>query len=121
MQWCWTAGRLVDGTRFHAVGGFVPGVDLGIGYVLAPGSSHFDEVAEVSVAADVGREGLVDRAHLRFAGWEVDVEPVAWSPVLLAHPDGREARFPRALARFRLADGRRGVGWIEFNQPPAGS
>jgi hypothetical protein len=49
------------------------------------------------------------------------VEPVAWSPVLLAHPDGREARFPRALARFRLADGRRGVGWIEFNQPPAGS
>jgi hypothetical protein len=118
MQWCWTAGRLDDGTRFHAVGGFVPGVDLGVGYVLAPGSTEFDELTEVAVEAEVGREGLVDRAHLRFGGWEVDVEPVAWSPVLLAHPDGRAARFPRGLARFHLADGRDGVGWIEFNQPP---
>ena len=40
-----------------------------------------------------------------------------------SHPDGREARFPRALARFTehggADDGRPGLGWIEFNQPPA--
>jgi valyl-tRNA synthetase len=34
------------------------------------------------------------------------------------HPDGRQSRFPRALSRFTEADGRKGVGWIEFNQPP---
>ncbi len=47
----------------------------------------------------------------------VTVEPLAWSPVLLISPEGREARFPRAMARFTAADGRSGVGWIEFNQP----
>ena len=44
---------------------------------------------------------------------------LAWSPVLLTAPDGRgDARFPRAMARVRVADGRTGLGWIEFNQPP---
>ena len=37
--------------------------------------------------------------------------------ILEADPDGRVARFPRCLARFSPADGRRGVGWIEWNQP----
>jgi hypothetical protein len=27
------------------------------------------------------------------------------------------ARFPRALCRFESADGRRGAGWTEWNQP----
>ncbi len=35
---------------------------------------------------------------------------------------GAEARFPRAAARFTEIggdqDGRTGLGWIEFNQPP---
>ena len=47
------------------------------------------------------------------------VEPIAWSPVLLVAPDGREARFPRAMARFRDLDtGDAGLGWLEFGQPP---
>ncbi len=49
----------------------------------------------------------------------MEVDPLAFSPVLLTHDDGREARFPRALSRFRTADGRSGVGWIEWNQPPS--
>ena len=32
-------------------------------------------------------------------------------------PDGRISRFPRAVARFVAADGRTGLGWIEWNQP----
>ncbi len=37
-------------------------------------------------------------------------------------PDGRVTHLPRALARVRTADGRNGVGWIEWNQnQPAGS
>ena len=49
---------------------------------------------------------------------ELEITPVAWSPVLLVHPDGREARFPRGLARVEARDGRSGVGWVEWNQPP---
>lgn len=118
MQWCWSAGRLEDGTRFHAVGDFVPGLDYGVAYVLPPNSGDFQEFESVVVTSDVGREGLVDSAALTFGGLELTVEPVAWSPVLLVHPDGREDRFPRALVRYHAQDGRSGAGWIEFNQPP---
>jgi hypothetical protein len=50
------------------------------------------------------------------------MSPIAWSPVHLESPDGRFSRFPRAAARFTELggddDGRTGLGWIEFNQPP---
>jgi len=85
--------------------------------VLPAGSSDFEDVTQVEVDQTVGREGLVDEARLRFAGLELAVEPVAWSPVHIVDPAGRQDRFPRAMARFRAADGRTGVGWIEFNQP----
>ncbi len=49
---------------------------------------------------------------------DVEVEPVAWSPVLLTAADGRQSRFPRCLGRFAASDGRTGVGWTEWNQPP---
>lgn len=117
-SWCWTAGRLEDGTRFHAVGGFAPGFDLGFGYVLDPGADTFEDVTTLTLDTTLGVEDLIEDATLRFAELELSVEPVAWSPVLLVAPDGREDRFPRALCRFRSADGRRGAGWIEFNQPP---
>jgi len=118
IPWCWSAGRLDDGTRFHAVGGFSPEVNFGVSYVLPPGSREFSEAFEVDVTQSLMDEGLVEMARLGFGDLELRVEPVAWSPVLLVSPDGREDRFPRALARFEAADGRQGIGWIEFNQPP---
>ena len=48
---------------------------------------------------------------------ELTIDPVAFSPVLLVDPAGRVSRFPRALCRYRAADGRAGVGWTEWNQP----
>jgi hypothetical protein len=48
----------------------------------------------------------------------VEVEPIAYGPILLTSPDGRVGYFPRAAARFSTEDGRRGLGWIEWNQPP---
>ena len=44
---------------------------------------------------------------------------MAFGPLLLTAPDGRISRFPRAAARFDAADGRSGLGWIEWNQPEA--
>jgi hypothetical protein len=118
LGWCWSAGRLEDGTRWHTAGAFDGMGDFGVGYVLPAGSSEFIESTQVKVEADVGREGLVDRARLAFEGLDLEVTPRLWSPVLLEHPDGRRARFPRALAQVQATDGRTGLGWIEFNQPP---
>ena len=115
--WCWNAGRLEDNTRFHTTGALAAGTDFGVGYVIDPGDRLF-EVEEVRVDTRLGREGLADSARLGFGDLELEVEPLAYSPVLLVHPDGREDRFPRALARFTAQDGRTGHGWIEWNQPP---
>jgi hypothetical protein len=42
---------------------------------------------------------------------------MAFGPVLLRNDDGRTSRFPRALLECQADDGRRGTGWIEWNQP----
>ena len=68
-----------------------------------------------------GTERVPTRTGLRIVDLDLELEPVALSPVLLVHPDGRQARFPRAMARITAADGRTGAGWIEWNQPPTGT
>jgi len=116
--WCWTAFRLDDGTRIHAVT-TMPSGAFGIGYVQPPGGG-LDLVSQFAAEAALGREAIPTGADLVIDGLAVTVEPLAWSPVLLVAPDGRgESRFARAMARFSAADGRSGTGWIEFNQPPA--
>jgi len=124
--WCWTAFHLDDGTRLHAV---VPdGLPIALGYLQEPGRPVRDNQSG-AVAVDLGLDGIPLRARLDIDAMSVAVEPVAWAPVLLTGPDGRESRFPRALARCTVtgpsgaggtldAGPRRGVGWIEFNQPP---
>lgn len=61
--------------------------------------------------------GLVRDMAWRLDGHEATIEVVAWAPLLLRSPEGKEAYFPRALCRGALADGRTAVGWMEFNQP----
>jgi hypothetical protein len=34
--------------------------------------------------------------------------------------DGRVSLFPRATCRVATADGRRGIGWVEWNLPRKG-
>ena len=46
---------------------------------------------------------------------ELDVKSIAYGPVRLAADDGRVSHFVRALSRVEAADGRRGLGWIEWN------
>jgi len=38
------------------------------------------------------------------------------APVLLTSSDGRLSRFPRAWVTVSTADGRTGVGWVEWNR-----
>jgi hypothetical protein len=118
MPWSWTAGRLEDGERWHSAGGFSANNEWGVGYELAAGSDEFAESDQVQIEIDEGREGMPTGTRTRFGQFDVQFEPIAFSPVLLVHPDGREARFPRAMAKVTHADGRTGGGWIEWNQPP---
>jgi hypothetical protein len=114
-SWCWSAGHLDDGTHTHLTHlrldeGFAPG------YVQRAG--ELSPVRSGSVSEQLGDRGLATTATLRHDDLVVEVEPIAFGPILLVAPDGRVGHFPRASARFRTADGRSGLGWIEWNQPP---
>ncbi|MBV8559845.1 MAG: hypothetical protein JO050_03675 [Acidimicrobiia bacterium] len=126
MPWCWTAGRLGDGTAFHA---FRPLIDIPFasGFVApasagaADGANAVDvvDVEHFTVQTELGAEGLPTSAAMELGDLRLGVTPVSHAPVLLEAPDGRVSRFPRSLCRFEsTADGRTGWGWTEWCQPP---
>ncbi|NVI87679.1 hypothetical protein [Actinomadura sp. BRA 177] len=116
VSWLWTSGRLGDGT-------FVHGMQANIGFPLAwpcfavPPDGEIEHRDGFS-AATAFADGLPARSDLRFPGAPMTVTPVEFAPVAVTSPDGREARFPRALCRFDTEDGRTGYGWTEWHQPP---
>jgi hypothetical protein len=116
MPWCWTAGRLGDGTAFHA---FRPLIDIPFasGFV-APPAGDLRTVERFAVDTDLGAEGLPVSATMDLDDLRLTVTPTGFAPVLLEAPDGRVSRFPRALCRFEEAGGGSGWGWTEWCQPP---
>jgi hypothetical protein len=122
MNWMWSAGRLSDGTRVHAVAIRLPdGTGFGVGYLQETGEEARELVA-VEASEEVAASGLVDSARLELepGGLGLIVEPLAFGALRLVAPDGRVTNFPRAMCRLRAADGRTGLGWLEWNfvQPP---
>ena len=109
--WCWFSARLDSGERLHCL-------DLGngssIGYRARGGDFELTDLCTVEM--ERGRHGFAERARVRVEAVDCEVTPVAWAPVLLQSPDGRESRLPRALVQVESAAGR-GAGWIEWNQP----
>jgi hypothetical protein len=121
-RWVWTSGALDDGTRFHGTTLWIgeDQVPYHPGYVTAGGVAPDEgQVSRTSAESVLGEHGFARRATVAVGDLELDLEPVAWSPVLLTAPGGRTSRFPRALCRFRETGGARrpGVGWTEWNQP----
>ncbi len=116
--WSWLAVRLSDGTRIHAVDARIPGLDVAFGYVQEQ-SIPLTIVTSADVTEDLGAEGIPTRGNaiLNDGLVELAIEPLAFGPLVLVSPEGRLARFPRAMARFSESDGRTGLGWIEWNQP----
>jgi hypothetical protein len=121
--WVWTAGRLSDGTRFHASDIRSPDARVGFGY-LQPASGGIVPAAwpdprdgTVHASEVLGDEGLTTSASVSIAGLALDMEPIGWAPVPLLGPNGEVGRFPRAMCTFTAADGRTGHGWTEWNQP----
>ena len=87
-----------------------------MGYVQAAGA-ELVELERVRARERLGADGLITHAELSLEppGLELDIEPLAFGPLRLLSPDGRVAHFPRAMCRVRCRDGRRGVGWVEWN------
>ena len=116
--WSWTAGRLDDGTRFHATH-VTYGDDpvYATGYVQPPGGLLVP-VTAVERSQVLGEHGFPTEGRVQLDDLTLDIEPLHFSPVLLRSAEGRTSRFPRALCRFTdAAGGRSGVGWTEWNQP----
>jgi hypothetical protein len=115
LSWCWVAGRLDDGTRFHGTTLLGPDLEWSTGYLQPPGGPMRETD---SYRAEVGRvDPMPSGLDLDIDGLSIEVRPTAWAPVLLVSPDGRRSRFPRAMCEFRASDGRVGSGWIELNLP----
>jgi hypothetical protein len=114
-DWMWSGLHLDDGTHTHAVG--VPQMPgFGVGYVQKDG--EVSEITSVTATQEVADNGLITSARIESGPDELilDVEPLAFGPILLVAPDGRVSHFPRAMCRVSAADGRTGTGWVEWNR-----
>jgi hypothetical protein len=114
--WCWMAVHLDDGSRWHsaAISAF-PGVGMG-------SFAHDGVLTEISAATastDATRAGLFGDTTetVEPGGHKLMLSPVGFAPVRLEAADGRVSFFPRATCRVSTSDGRRGVGWLEWNTP----
>jgi hypothetical protein len=114
-DWMWSAFHLSDGTRTHVV--TVPNMPGGmaIGYVQRGDS--LTEVQTGTSTETIDPDGLISAAQVVTGPDELllDVEPVGFGALRLVATDGRITHFPRAMARVQTADGRTGIGWIEWN------
>ena len=118
MDWVWSALHLDDGTHVHAVDIRVPGVPpVGIGYVQHRGGT-VTELQSIATRETFDADGLPMTATLAVdpGGITATVDVRGHAPVRLVSFDGRTSQFPRVWATVSTADGREGVGWLEWNR-----
>jgi Ecdysteroid kinase-like family len=122
MDWIWSALHLDDGTHLHGVNIRIPGAPtFSVGYVQ-DADRNVTELQIVDSRESFGPNGLPLRATLDLnpGGITAEVEVRGNAPVLLRAGDGRVSQFPRAWVSVSTADGRSGVGWVEWNRNLAG-
>jgi hypothetical protein len=118
MDWIWSALHLDDGTHLHGVNIRIPGAPtFSIGYVQDAVHS-VTELDTVASREAFGDNGLPLNATLDLNPGAVtaDIEVRGHAPVRLVAKDGRASQFPRAWVSVKTADGRSGVGWVEWNR-----
>jgi hypothetical protein len=120
MDWVWSALHLDDGTRLHGVNIRIPNVGgFSVGYVQDR-AGDVTELDTLDAREAFGANGLPLEATLNLhpAGVTASVDVVGNAPVRLTAANGRVSQFPRAWVTVRTADGRSGVGWMEWNRNP---
>ncbi|ORV61053.1 DUF7065 domain-containing protein [Mycobacterium gastri] len=118
MDWMWSAVHLDDGTHLHGVKIQIPGAPaFSVGYVQ-DARGQLTELQAVDIQDSFGANGLPLHATLSLDHGELTaaVEVRAHAPVRLVAVDGRVSQFPRAWVGVSTADGRSGVGWLEWNR-----
>jgi hypothetical protein len=118
MDWMWSALHLDDGTHLHGLDLHIPNVPpMGVGYIQ-DAAGKVTELQSVSDRNVFGANGLPLRTSLGLdpGGISGDVEVRGHAPVRLTAPDGRVSEFARAWVTIDTADGRSGVGWMEWNR-----
>ncbi|GFG65366.1 phosphotransferase [Mycobacterium kubicae] len=118
MNWMWSALHLDDGTHLHGLHLTIPNTgELGIGY-LQSAEGPLTELQSVTYREAFAPSGLPLDTNLTLNPGDLaaDVEVRAHAPVLLTADDGRVSQFPRAWVDITTGDGRRGVGWMEWNR-----
>ncbi len=117
MEWVWSALHLDDGTHLHGVDMRIPGMPpLGVGYSQRAG--ELVELESVVARESFGDNDLPLGTTLEMSPGDTiaTFEVRGHAPVLLTSTDGRVSRFPRAWGTVTTADGRTGVGWVEWNR-----
>ncbi len=118
MDWVWSALHLDDGTHLHAVDIRIPGVPpVAVGYIQDHGG-NVSELHTIAVRDTFDANGLPVGATLAVdpGGITATVDVRGHAPLRLVSPDGRISQFPRVWATVSTADGRSGVGWLEWNR-----
>jgi hypothetical protein len=118
MEWVWSALHLDDGTHLHGLDLRIPGgPPIGVGYCQPPAASLV-ELQTVEAREAFAPNGLpvATRLSLQPGDIVVSAEVLGQAPVLLTSWDGRVSEFPRGWATVSTADGRSGVGWLEWNR-----
>ncbi|KAL3444596.1 kinase-like domain-containing protein [Aspergillus insuetus] len=118
-DWVWTAFHLNDGTEIHGVQVRLPTGPVSVGYIQSP-TIPIAELSSVEVTEQIGMDGLPKAAIIKYDSIAAEkvvlhVRPKGQAPVRLNGPEGKLAYFPRVWAEVETQDGRRGVGWMEWN------
>jgi hypothetical protein len=117
MDWIWSALHLDDGTHLHGVNIRIPGAPaFSIGYLQD--ADGLTELQAVDSRESFDATGLPSNATVAYNPGEVaaEIDVRGQAPVRLVAADGRVSQFPRVWATVRTADGRNGVGWVEWNR-----
>ena len=118
MDWVWSALHLDDGTHLHGVDLRIPEMPpVSVGYLQRAGAPVIETTA-VTAAAELSDSGLPMATTLTFEPGPLTatIDVRGHAPVRLESPEGGVSFFPRAWATVSTADGRRGVGWLEWNR-----
>ncbi len=118
MDWVWSALHLDDGTHLHGVDLRIPGMSpVSVGYLQRQGE-FVVETTSVTAQASFADNGLPLSTTIDYEPGPVQttIDVRGHAPVRLVGPDGRISQFPRAWVSVETADGRHGVGWVEWNR-----
>ena len=118
MDWIWSALHLDDGTHLHGVNIRIPGAPaFSIGYAQ-DADGKVTELQTVDSRESFADNGLPRDAALMLEPGRLtaNVDVRGQAPVRLVATDGRVSQFPRVWGTISTADGRAGVGWLEWNR-----